>query len=83
MQCQDSSWILFRYMEQIHGLSFTMQETQTHLQPLIQDSPLPLNAHILGPLYKSVQVMLWCWCGADAWEYADQHEPFAAKAIIV
>lgn len=37
-----------------------------HLKPLVEDAPLPLDAHVFGPPDISVQVMLWWWYTTDA-----------------
>lgn len=37
-----------------------------HLEPLVEDSALPLDAHILGPLHKPVQVLLGGQRATDA-----------------
>ena len=49
--------------------SHELQAVQAHLEPLVQDSPLPLDAHILGPLHESMQVMLWCGSAANTWQH--------------
>jgi hypothetical protein len=33
-------------------------QSRRHLQPLVQHTPLALNAHILGPLHEPVEISL-------------------------
>ena len=38
---------------------------RAHLEPLVEDSPLPLYPHILGPPHESVQVVLGLGCASN------------------
>jgi len=40
------------------AMGHNVHKTATHLEPLVEHTPLPLDTHILGPLHKSVNIFL-------------------------